>query len=104
MPEMFFHVKWPDDKVETCYSPSSVIENYFDVGCVYRLDKFMALVEKALKEASERVNAKYGYYCSSASDQLRSLRIKADQYSSLPNPEVAIVKITGSASSSHPSN
>ncbi|MET9080315.1 hypothetical protein ABZX77_00205 [Streptomyces sp. NPDC004237] len=32
MPEMYFDVRWPDGDVQRCYSPSTVIEDYFTVG------------------------------------------------------------------------
>ena len=32
MPEMHFHIRWPDGTSETCYSPSLVIKDYFTVG------------------------------------------------------------------------
>lgn len=94
MPQMYFHVKWPDEKVEHCYSPSSVIKSYFETGKTYALNEFMQRAESALNEASERVNAKYGYHCSSAMDQLSSLKIKAKQFDDHQSPEVTVMNIT----------
>lgn len=94
MPQMFFKVKWPDEKLESCYSPSSVISSYLDIGQTYSLKKFMELAEAALNEASERVNAKYGYHCSSAMDQLHTLKLREKEYGNLDNPEIIVINIT----------
>ncbi len=73
MPEMHFRVKWPSGKVEDCYSPSYVVEDYLDEGQSYSVEDFVARARKALTIASERVLAKYGFECSSALDQLRAI-------------------------------
>jgi putative flavoprotein involved in K+ transport len=71
MPEMHFRVKWPSGKVEDCYSPSYVIEDYLEAGKSYPVEDFVRRARSALTIASERVLAKYGFECSSALDQLR---------------------------------
>jgi putative flavoprotein involved in K+ transport len=73
MPEMHFRVKWPSGKVEDCYSPSYVIEEYLTEGASYDVDDFVARARAALRIASERVFLRYGFECSSALDQLRSI-------------------------------
>lgn len=73
MPELHFRVKWPDGQVDECYSPSYVIEEHLSVGQAYGLDDFVSRVRTALTIASERVFARYGFECSSAFDQLRSI-------------------------------
>nr|WP_181711893.1 hypothetical protein [Klebsiella pneumoniae]QIQ16411.1 NAD/NADP transhydrogenase alpha subunit [Klebsiella pneumoniae] len=47
---------------------------------------------RALDEASERVKAKFGYYCSSAQDQSAAIVQKAAQFS--PEQRVTVEKIT----------
>ena len=73
MPEMHFHVEWPNGRVERCYSPSYVIEEHLTVGAAYPVEEFVSRAREALEIASERVRAKYGFACSSALDQLRAL-------------------------------
>jgi uncharacterized repeat protein (TIGR04042 family) len=73
MPEMHFRVEWPNGQISRCYSPSYVIEEHLAVGTAYGVDDFVARARTALEIASERVRAKYGYECSSALDQLRSI-------------------------------
>jgi uncharacterized repeat protein (TIGR04042 family) len=78
MPEVHFEIRWPDGKTERCYSPSSVIEQYLAVGDLYGVSDFVERVRAALSIASERVRAKYGFACSSALDQLRSIEDSAE--------------------------
>ena len=81
MPAMHFVVCWPDGSKETCYSPSTAIEKYLLVNHPYALNEFVQVTTRALDEASERVKAKFGYYCSSAQDQSAAIVQKAAQFS-----------------------
>lgn len=85
MPEVFYDVCWPNGQTEKCYSPSSVIKDFIKENEIYPLPEFLELAAEALNEASERVRAKYGYACSSAMDQLRHFRAKAEEFSSDSN-------------------
>ncbi|MDX1811967.1 MAG: MSMEG_0570 family nitrogen starvation response protein [Gammaproteobacteria bacterium] len=80
MPGVYFVLLWPDGVEEKCYSPSTVIYDYFKVGESYSLDKFLTLSEDALNRASERVRERYGYFCSAASDQLTLLKSRVDYF------------------------
>ena len=77
MPEVHFHVRWPDGSEDRCYSPSTVLKDHFQTGDTMSLEEFVQRSDKALSEASERVANKFGYYCSSASDQLAVIKRKA---------------------------
>ena len=81
MPAMNFIVCWPDGSKDTCYSPSTAISNHLQTGYDYRVEEFVLLATRALDEASERVKAKFGYYCSSAMDQSTAITLKARQFS-----------------------
>ena len=75
MPEMTFTVRWPDGRVEDCYSPSLVVHDHLVTGRTYAVEDFLDRSLTALATASERVRAKFGFACTSAmatSDQLRS--------------------------------
>ncbi|MEJ4047133.1 MSMEG_0570 family nitrogen starvation response protein [Erwinia sp. SLM-02] len=87
MPAMHFVVCWPDGSKETCYSPSTAIEKHLLINHPYRLDEFIATTVRALDEASERVKAKFGYFCSSAMDQSAAIRLRAQQFS----PEQVVI-------------
>jgi uncharacterized repeat protein (TIGR04042 family) len=80
MPAVNFVVRWPDGNEESCYSPSTVIYEYLDIGKHYSLDEFMVLSEAALNSASERVRERYGYACSSAHDQLRHIHERINHF------------------------
>ncbi len=80
MPEMYFDVQWPDGAQQRCYSPSSVIQVFFEPDTQYTVKDFVSLSEQALTEASERVKNKYGYYCSSAADQLAAIKLTANGF------------------------
>ena len=74
MPEMHFRVQWPSGAIEECYSPSWIIERYLAVGADYPVGDFVERVGVALNIASDRVQQKYGFACSSALDQLAAIR------------------------------
>jgi len=90
MPEMRFTVRWPDDTVTNCYSPSLIIKDYFAVGTSYPPADFLERASTALNIASERVRAKYGYACSSALDQLRQIEETVALHAASPG---ALVKV-----------
>ena len=78
MPAVNFTVRWPDGIEDQCYSPSTVLCEHFKSGQEMTLADFVKKADKALNLASERVAAKYGYHCSSASDQLYTIKKKAN--------------------------
>ena len=94
MPERIFDVQWPDGMTESCYSPSSTIENHLVVGQNYSLQQFLSIVELALNEASDRVRQKYGFACSSAMDQLKKIKQRAELYQHTDDATVVVLGIT----------
>lgn len=79
MPEMRFHIRWPDGRREACYSPSLVVQDFLAPGDSYALDDFVDRTRTALTIASERVREKYGFACSSAMAQLARIEAAAQQ-------------------------
>ena len=73
MPEVLFTIQLPDDSIRECYSPSTVIRDYFHSRETLPLAEFRRRSRLAYAEASERVRAKYGFSCSSASAQLSEI-------------------------------
>lgn len=73
MPSVYFNVVWPDESRSQCYSPSTVIKQFLAEGESYEVEVFMEKVREGLTQASEKVRAKYGYSCSAAADQLRTI-------------------------------
>ncbi len=88
MPEMRFHVRWPDGRREACYSPSLVVRDFLMPGERYALDDFVEKTRTALTIASERVREKYGFACASAMDQLA--RIEAAAKRQAPDGHVTV--------------
>jgi uncharacterized repeat protein (TIGR04042 family) len=90
MPEMRFHVRWPDGRKAVCYSPSLVIKDYFHPGAAYPLDEFVAKAREALGIASERVRAKYGFACTAAMSQLEMIEQTARKFAGTPHAMVTV--------------
>jgi uncharacterized repeat protein (TIGR04042 family) len=90
MPEMRFHVRWPDGTTENCYSPSLVIKDFLAVGASYPLAEFLTRSRTALDIASERVKEKYGWHCSRAQAQLARIEAAAKGFAALPDARVII--------------
>jgi uncharacterized repeat protein (TIGR04042 family) len=70
MPAVYFTIELPDGVTKECYSPSTVVRDYFAEGEEMVVSEFLARSRKALAAASERVRAKFGFSCSSAASQL----------------------------------
>jgi uncharacterized repeat protein (TIGR04042 family) len=83
MPEMIFHIAWPDGSIEPCYSPSLVIKEYLVIGETYAVEDFMQRSRAALTIASERVKQKYGFACSRAMGQLAKLESAAKRFEAI---------------------
>ena len=52
MPEMRFRIRWPDGRLETCYSPSLVVKDYLVEGESYTLADFLDRSRAALSIAA----------------------------------------------------
>lgn len=91
MPEVHFHVRWPDATTTRCYSPSSTIRDFFTSGETYPLAKFVSLSRAALELASERVARRYGFACSSAASQLAQIEQQAARYAAQPDAVVTVL-------------
>lgn len=91
MPEMRFQVRWPDETVRVCYSPSLVVKQFLTVGQSYTVDDFVARCREALGIASERVKQKYGFYCTGAASTLEEIELIASRFSDAPQARVEVV-------------
>jgi uncharacterized repeat protein (TIGR04042 family) len=80
MPEMTFTVRWPDGATQRCYSPSLVMHDFLHNDTTYAIDDFMSRTTTALQQASERVKARYGMYCTSAAAQMDDLAVSRRRY------------------------
>ena len=94
MPAIHFCVQWPDGSEDQCYSPSTVVREHFHAGQTFALKEFVATAERALTAASRRVEEKFGYACSSAMDQLASIRQKAARFNDPAADSVRIISVS----------
>ena len=93
MPVMHFHVRWPDGTETDCYSPSTVVQDFFVPGTRYGLGDFVARSREALQIGSERVREKYGFACSAAMDQLARIEEEAAQFADAPDAGVTVLAL-----------
>lgn len=82
MPELIFEVQWPDGRLQRCYSPSLVMHDYLTSGSNYTVADFVDRSTQALREASERVRAKYGFACTSAAATQAEIASAAAEFAS----------------------
>jgi uncharacterized repeat protein (TIGR04042 family) len=94
MPEVSFVVEWPDGTREACYSPSTVVLEFFAPNDAYPLPDFIARCREALNRASDRVAAKYGYTCSAAHDQLARLEEAAARFGPSESRPVKVIALS----------
>ena len=79
MPELTFTTRWPDGRRLETYSPSLVVHDHLEVGRAYPVHDLLSRAERALGEASDRVEARWGHPCSAALASLGTLRRVAEQ-------------------------
>ncbi|CAN5563500.1 MSMEG_0570 family nitrogen starvation response protein [soil metagenome] len=80
MPEMTFTVRWPDGRVEECYSPSLVMHDHLAPATTYTVDEFTRRSVTALDIASARVKEKFGFACTSAAATTDQIKRSAAGY------------------------
>jgi uncharacterized repeat protein (TIGR04042 family) len=90
MPERYVLVRWPDGLTQRCYSPSTVVEDYFSVGKTYAVADFVERSRTALSIANERVRATYGFACGNAARQLSEIEARAGQFHDFPDGLVTV--------------
>jgi uncharacterized repeat protein (TIGR04042 family) len=88
---MYFRIRWPDGAEANCYSPSSIVSEFFKPGDRYALHEFLERSREALGNASERVRQKYGYACSAAMDQLAQIEHDALRFVGVPDAVVTVL-------------
>ena len=94
MPAMHYRLRWPDACESLAYSPSLVIEDFFTPGQDYPLADFLRRVREATAIASARVEAKYGFACSRANDQLADTEARAVPFAGQPDARVHVLAFT----------
>jgi uncharacterized repeat protein (TIGR04042 family) len=96
-------VRWPDGRIEDHYSPSLVLHDHLQAGITYTIEDFAWRAQAALAEASERVRARYGFYCTSAAESADRIRELAAAYPPGATVEVLVMQPPLPGASSAPS-
>jgi uncharacterized repeat protein (TIGR04042 family) len=73
MPEVELTLEWPDGGQSRLYSPSTVILEHLAPGQTVTVAELRAKGTLALRQASERVRARYGFACTRADEEERRL-------------------------------
>ena len=89
MPEVRFKLEWPDGQSSTLYSPSTVILEYLKPGDSFRVSELESLAVRALRAASERVRARYGFACTRTDEEESQLRQWIARYK--PDQNVRVI-------------
>jgi uncharacterized repeat protein (TIGR04042 family) len=88
MPEIRFNITWPDGTQENCYSPSLIVQEFFDPGTDYPIADFLELSRASLRIASDRVAQKFGFPCSRALGQLAAIEAACARFSHIAGAQV----------------
>ncbi len=73
MPEVELTLEWPDGGRSRLYSPSTVILEHLAPGQTVTVAELRTKGTLALRQASERVRARYGFACTRADEEERRL-------------------------------
>ena len=77
MPALNFEIEWPNGEVMECYSPSTIVLQYFQAGDTLTVDELIAVSRTALNMASNRVEERFGFDCTAAREQRDKILRKA---------------------------
>jgi uncharacterized repeat protein (TIGR04042 family) len=73
MPEVRLTLEWPDGRTSKLYSPSTVILDYLGPGESLPVGQLHDRGIEALRLASERVRARYGFACTRTDEERQRL-------------------------------
>ncbi|MCE4555338.1 MSMEG_0570 family nitrogen starvation response protein [Pelomonas cellulosilytica] len=91
MPAIHYRLRWPDASETLSYSPSLAIQDFLEVGQDYVVDDFLRRVNEATRIANERVQAKFGFVCSRANDQLADTTKRAAAFAHQPDARIRVL-------------
>ncbi|MCP9860193.1 MSMEG_0570 family nitrogen starvation response protein [Cyanobium sp. Cruz-8H5] len=80
MPEVELTLEWPDGGRSRLYSPSTVILEHLAPGQTLSVAELRTRGTLALRQASERVRARYGFACTRADEEERRLLEQASRF------------------------
>ncbi|MEB3353442.1 MAG: MSMEG_0570 family nitrogen starvation response protein [Cyanobacteriota bacterium] len=74
MPEVHLQLQWPDGLTTQLYSPSTVILEHLPPGERLSVSALQARGLEGLRQASERVRARYGFACTRTDEEALKLQ------------------------------
>jgi uncharacterized repeat protein (TIGR04042 family) len=80
MPEVVLELHWPDGEISPFYSPSTVVYEYLKPGETLSIAELEQKGLAALREASERVRARYGFACTRTDEEALKLQRSIARY------------------------
>lgn len=88
MPEVMLQLCWPDGEASDFYSPSTIVYEFFKPGDTLSIAELEYKGLMALKEASERVRARYGFSCTRTDEEALKLQKRLAMYGRSDRVEV----------------
>jgi uncharacterized repeat protein (TIGR04042 family) len=88
MPEVLLQLHWPDGEASRFYSPSTVVYDYLQPGQSLTIAELEHRGLAALREASERVRARYGFACTRTDEEASKLRQRLARFGPADTVEV----------------
>jgi uncharacterized repeat protein (TIGR04042 family) len=80
VPEVLLTLQWPDGRTSELYSPSTVILEHLPPGTSLSVGELEQRGVEALRQASERVRARYGFACTRTDEEREKLRRQVAGY------------------------
>jgi uncharacterized repeat protein (TIGR04042 family) len=93
MPEVMLELHWPDSEASRFYSPSTVVYEFLQPGDTLSIAELEEKGLAALREASERVRARYGFACTRTDEEASKLQKRLAMYGR--SETVAVREIKG---------
>jgi uncharacterized repeat protein (TIGR04042 family) len=88
VPEVLLTLQWPDGRTSELYSPSTVILKHLPPGTTLSVGELERRGVEALRQASERVRARYGFACTRTDEE--RVRLEATLAGYAPDALVTI--------------
>jgi uncharacterized repeat protein (TIGR04042 family) len=93
MPEVMLELHWPDGQASRFYSPSTIVYEFLKPGETLSIAELEQKGLAALREASERVRARYGFACTRTDEEASKLQKRLAMYGR--SETVAVREIKG---------
>ncbi len=84
-------MRWPDGRVEECWSPSLVVHDHLEAGRRYTVADFVDRCTAAMAEADRRVRARYGFACTGAAATVEAVGASASRHAA--DAEVEVLRV-----------